>query len=482
MVMNSEKRCADYVKWLEARVNELFEQDASGRAWREVDKTKLPRQCFLWAEDAEKKSTWHLPYREGAGGIDPKTGMYAKAGPVNLGALRAIASAIAGGRTGKPMAIPSQVRSKITKLLKRYKIGKFKESAMDGNGKREFLEQSMARQFVETSLDKENKVIKNVAILRPTSVNRSFPKAKGREYSENARLQAAEMVEGCKAYVNHATKQELQDRGGVRDVRDLIGYYKQGRLQEGVVRGDLYYLPHQAVWLEPLVENMADKIGNSIHAFGDLSFDRDREVEVVESLDRMASVDLVTETGSTVNLFEAATDEDEEEEIEVVEEVTMEIKDLTLKELIEGRPDLIEKIEEKVKADKDQAQKIISLEEAVAKLEKENTDLKKKVDDFEVSEAARKKEERIEELIAEAKLPKEAVTDPFKASLREAKDEEGIKALIEDRKSLLANAQKGVTGMGDEKDENEDEVTESGKKKKVSDDDEEFTEAVKEAR
>ena len=102
-----------FALWLNAEVNKILERDASNRSWTLINKTLLPPQCFLWIEDRTKKSTWHLPYREGTGGIDPETKMYRKAGPINLNALRAISQAIGGARTGSPMSIPKEIRNKI---------------------------------------------------------------------------------------------------------------------------------------------------------------------------------------------------------------------------------------------------------------------------------------------------------------------------------------------------------------------------------
>lgn len=88
-------------------------EGVSDAPWSSVDKSKLPKSAFLWIEgDGKTKSQWHLPYKDMSGNI-------------NMGALRAISSAIAGGRTGKSMSIPPEVRSKIDGLLKRYKIGKY---------------------------------------------------------------------------------------------------------------------------------------------------------------------------------------------------------------------------------------------------------------------------------------------------------------------------------------------------------------------
>jgi hypothetical protein len=96
-----------------------IQEGISNKSWASVDKSKLPKSAFLWIEgDGKTKAQWHLPYKD-------------EQGNVNLGALRAIAAAVAGARTGKPMKIPSEVRKKIDNLLKKYKIGKYAEKKTD---------------------------------------------------------------------------------------------------------------------------------------------------------------------------------------------------------------------------------------------------------------------------------------------------------------------------------------------------------------
>ena len=115
--MNSEykdqkqRSAVCYSSWRDTKEEEK-EEATSDAPWASVDKSALPVSAFLWVEDPKKKSTWHLPYKDASGNI-------------NLGALRAIAAAVAGARTGSPMSIPSSVRAKITALLKRHKIGQY---------------------------------------------------------------------------------------------------------------------------------------------------------------------------------------------------------------------------------------------------------------------------------------------------------------------------------------------------------------------
>jgi len=101
------------------------EETVSKKPWGKIKKSKLPASCFLWVEDKDKKESWHLPYKEGAGGIDPKTGMYRKAGKINVNAVRTIIQALGGARTGEAMKVPDSVKKQAESLAKRLGIGKF---------------------------------------------------------------------------------------------------------------------------------------------------------------------------------------------------------------------------------------------------------------------------------------------------------------------------------------------------------------------
>lgn len=93
--------------------------EVSNKAWGAADKAKLPAECFLHVPDKEKRSTWGFPYREGAGAVDPKTGVHEGAGPVNVGAVRAILAAVGGART----ADASAVKGKIDAIVKELREG-----------------------------------------------------------------------------------------------------------------------------------------------------------------------------------------------------------------------------------------------------------------------------------------------------------------------------------------------------------------------
>ena len=434
--------CAVY---LEQQSNKILEKDNKQRAWLEVDKTKLPISCFLWIGNSDRKSTWHLPYREGSGGIDPQTKLYRAAGPVNLDALKAINQTMDSRSSGSGLRVPSSIKSKIRRMLKKYDI--IQSAKNQGDSDMEIMEATIDKQFVEMNLDKENRVIANVSVLRPTSSNSYIKGTKGTIFSEQALRDTARLINGRKFYLDHASESEDRDNRGVRKQGDMAGYFENGRLDNNhVVRADIRYLKTNAERLEDIVENMADKIGLSIHAFGPMILDRDKNMGITESMSKVASADLVTETGSTINLFESQQSEETEEDEE------MDYEKINLTELKESRPDIIEAVEKGVKESMQNDDELKAQKESNVTLQKENADLKKKVDDSAVVEAKREREGKILELIeaSDLKDKKEVVTPLFMESLRGAKDEAGIKALIEDRVKLIKESTAGVKNMGDE--------------------------------
>ncbi len=404
--------------------NLRYLMEASERSWESVDKTKLPAACFLWVEDPKKKSTWHLPVYEGAGGIDSDTGMYKSRGQLNLNALRAASGAIAGARAGSPMNIPASVRATLTALLKANKIGQFAES-------KEILEAkegdiTITGSLKEAVIDRENKIIKDVVLLTKTSLN-------NREYTADCRRKALSLFEGAKAFYNHIKKGETH-----RDVRDLIGKYQNVREDGDKIKGDLHLIDGTESLLS-VAERMPDVVGNSIHGQG--RYKRENGKDIVDEITKVHSVDVVTDPATTVSLFEEKTTK---------EGKTMEWKDITVTELQANRLDVYESIT---------AEGAASRDEEIKTLKEERDSLKKENDVFKVKESLSTKKGLVEKALSESKLPKEAKTETFTSILMAVEEKkegdktitvaEQIKTLIEDRMELVKP--KGVRNAGGDK-------------------------------
>ena len=426
----------------------LFEQSGAGgstQPWADVDKALLPAVCYLWVEDPKRRGTWHLPYREGAGGIDPETGRYKREGPVSMGALRAIAAAVGGARTGTPMRLPREIRLKIKRLLRKYAVGEYAEAKANREEHNvEIFESYVTAEVGAGALDKEAHRVKDIVILTRESSNCTVKGGTGRTYRDAAMQDVARLAEGVKVFRNHDIAGAK--RGDVRRGEDLIGSFENARFEadKGRVVADLHYLaadPMQS-WTEAVVTQMPDKVGMSIFGEGTKVFDNQAKREFVERMIAMPSVDLVTESAATRNLFESQQAEKGDEGD------AMDFAKLTVKELQAERPDIIESVGAQVreglasKSDADEQKRKIDA------LTVENAALKKTNDDNQVKEAASEKKAKIDQMLKESKLPKEAITDVFRESLETAEDDAKIKARIDERKELIEGAQKGVKGMG----------------------------------
>jgi hypothetical protein len=144
-------------------------------------------------------------------------------------------------------------------------------------------------------IDREAGVIHGVKILGSTSLN-------GRIYSSKAMREAASMYEGIDVNIDHPSR---KDPDAERGLVDGFGCLKQVNVREDGVYGDLHYLKsheHAEVILER-AEQMPQRFGLSHNADGHTS--RKGGTEVVESIERVRSVDLVRNPATVNNLFES---------------------------------------------------------------------------------------------------------------------------------------------------------------------------------
>lgn len=103
--------------------------EVSRKPWSSVDKSNLPRSCFLIQGDPNVKSTWKLPVYESNG----KGGR----GALNINGVKAALGAIHGARSGKNMTgVPAGTVAKLTRWLTQY-----------GDGNKE-MEEPMAKKLM----------------------------------------------------------------------------------------------------------------------------------------------------------------------------------------------------------------------------------------------------------------------------------------------------------------------------------------------
>lgn len=143
---------------------------------------------------------------------------------------------------------------------------------------------------------------------------------------------------GTKVFMNHPSMSEASDRPE-RDVHQLAGKLASDAVfQEGSLYADVEFYSHYA----PIIREMAEDVGLSIHAFGEANVGEaeGRTGPIIESLvaDPLTSVDVVTVAGAGgkfLTLLESYTRKDEEA-VEVSESVSEGNESMITKEEFEA--------------------------------------------------------------------------------------------------------------------------------------------------
>jgi len=277
--------------------------------------------------------------------------------------------------------------------------------------------------FSEATVDADKITISNVVLLGKESKN-------GRIYTEAAMQKALPLYEGVKVFMNHPDPASKS----ARSIHDLAGKINNVRFDpQGKIKGDFHGLNNQngRLFVE-IATTMPEIAGMSHNARGKFKIVNNRQV--VEEIAQVHSVDLVADPATTKGFFENVNDNGRKN--------TMEWNDINLSSLRTSRPDLATQLIAEGEKGRDKE---------VSELIAERDALKVKVDEFEVVEAKRAKVEKVNKLLQESKLPKEAITDAFKEMLEKA-DENDVPKLIEDRKALLQNTKGGVKNNNTEYD------------------------------
>lgn len=258
-------------------------------------------------------------------------------------------------------------------------------------------------------VDREQGVIRGVKVLGQQSKN-------GRSYLPEALRKAASLYEGAKVNVNHPagapdTPRQYQDR---------LGSLRNIAIREDGLYGDLHYNPkhplaEQLAWD---AENSPENVGLSHNATGRTK--RQGRGIVVEEITGVKSVDIVADPATTAGLFEH-TDP-------TAGGQPMSLETVTLESLKAERPDLLECLRSEL-AEGEQAK------QQAAELKA----LKEELDQLKAEKALAEEREKVNQLIAEAKLPEATVTDIFCEQVLVA-DPDRRAALIEDRKVLARAA------------------------------------------
>lgn len=142
-------------------------------------------------------------------------------------------------------------------------------------------------------IDEEAGVIYGVRVIGPTSRN------KGRQYPESMLKRSMPLYEGAQVYVDHDRKSTE------RSLKDGWAVLRNCRMREGGIDADLHYLKEHPLTPQLIerAKRFPDKFGLSHDASGDSSM---REgVEIVESIVKVHSVDIVSNPATNKGLFES---------------------------------------------------------------------------------------------------------------------------------------------------------------------------------
>lgn len=261
--------------------------------------------------------------------------------------------------------------------------------------------QDLAR-LVETTYSGSVQVDRAAHVIRGVKIVGLHSPARNRVYLDAALRRAVALYEGTKVNLNHHRPRSPED---FRPLEDRIGRLSDAHFREGEgIFADLAFNP-QHPFADTLVwwaEHDSDAIGLSHDALGRET--RRGTVRVVESIERVNSVDLVADPATNRGLFESDTAQND-----AATPAPADLSHLDVATLRAARPDLVAAI----------------LHESQAELDR-----------FRASEALAEKHRRIDALIEEARLPCDLVTDVFRRALLEARDDAHLRELIADRAAL----------------------------------------------
>lgn len=238
-----------------------------------------------------------------------------------------------------------------------------------------------------------------------------------RRYPIEAMRQDVGKYEGARVNFDHP------EPGRLRPAAAGFGRIRAPRVDEGRgIVGDLHFNPEH-----PFAKAIAwaaehDPAQYSLSHLADLEGVREGDWFITKRIDKVHSVDVVSNGGTTTGLFEGAVEGDR----------TVELTSMSREEIQAARQDLKVLTATESLAN-DQALK--KLQDRVAALEGENTQLKSKVEGFEAEKAKGSRDATRLKAIAEAKLPEHLNTESFRVTCLEASDVQ-FTALLADRKIL----------------------------------------------
>lgn len=319
--------------------------------------------------------------------------------------------------------------------------------------------------IIETQSDTEGNAFR-VAVIKP-GWNRTLSGELGdKYYTCKSCASLVGLLEGAKAYADHPTRSEENQRPE-RSIRDLVGWYSEPRQEpDGRVTANLNLL-ESAAWLKDILKAVAigkapkNFAGLSINGFGTTKIGTvdGRRGKVVESINLLRSADIVTEAGAGGEVEQILASARNPEQLIEKGEDTMEWDKVTLDDLKKNRPDLVESIGDTrlTEAKTDLQTELDTLKESVQAVQEKNQKLE---EDLAAERIKITVKTKINDLLRESKLPD--ISQKRLASVLEIHDfskdgaideaalKEAVDSIINEEREYLSKLTESgkVTGMG----------------------------------
>lgn len=274
----------------------------------------------------------------------------------------------------------------------------------------------------DVTADDTTWTLHNVAVLGELSKNK-------RRYPLEVRKRAMPLYEGVQVFANHDPNTR------VRRVEDLVGtlhgIFCEGSLIKArefrLIPGDpLSIKVRAAARMNPKI------IGLSHEAVVTYKHGTQNGESVVESIDAVKRVAVVTESAATATMYESVDPENNE----------MDPKDLTIEALTQARPDLVNALKTKLTQEVTESvtaevNKTVGADARVVALESQIVELKKAPTDKDATIARLQRDlanrDVIEAVITETKVPPAFVTPLFRKQLLACEDRGQMVELCKDR-------------------------------------------------
>ena len=295
-------------------------------------------------------------------------------------------------------------------------------------------EQDIVTDFVslkEAKYDEATGEFDNVVLIEAGT-----NEAKRRHYTNESVKEAAPGFAGLKMYLNHLSDAE-EAKNPIRDLKDwmsTIVHSEPGVTKDGRATARAKIAVHSP-WLRTMLKDsiFREHVGLSINTGGRVAFGKidGKEMQLVEQIifarkNGPCSVDWVTEAGArghVARLMESVAKE---------ENKGMELKDLTIVQLREGRADLVKEIETKSGVEK-------------VALETQLQEANKKIANMEKDSKSQALLKEVDALLKDAKIPdatKAKIRKRFETDAVEKDVKESVAASIKEEMEYLNSVSK----------------------------------------